>query len=176
MFLDAHLFENIDLYLKISEQFGEILAGIRNYPYPALVYKIVLHKYIHGTSGSIVAPVISQPIINTPVQKEPQEQRITAPVQTVKNPVTVENDLWSRVIARIDKDSLQKSLKDLSSISSLENGVAHIMVINKFAQMAFENHDNRDYIEKLLSEEYGSPLQIKIEFQSKEDFFSGMLG
>ncbi|HCY20474.1 TPA: hypothetical protein DIC40_01140 [Patescibacteria group bacterium] len=26
MFLDAHLFDNIDLYLKISEQFGEILS------------------------------------------------------------------------------------------------------------------------------------------------------
>jgi hypothetical protein len=52
----------------------------------------------------------------------------------------------------------------------LENGVAHIMVINKFAQMAFENHENRDYIERLLSEEYGSSVQIKVEFQSKEDF------
>jgi hypothetical protein len=48
---------------------------------------------------------------------------------------------------------LQKSLKDLSSISSLENGVANIKVINKFAQMALENHENRDYLEKLLSEE-----------------------
>jgi hypothetical protein len=47
MYLDNNLFENTDLYLKISEQFGEILAGIRNYPYPALIYKIVLHKYIN---------------------------------------------------------------------------------------------------------------------------------
>ena len=50
------------------------------------------------------------------------------------------------------------------------------MVINKFAQMALENHENRNYLENLLSEEYGSPVQIKVEFQSKEDFFAGMLG
>lgn len=71
---------------------------------------------------------------------------------------------------------MQKSLKDLSSLSSLENGVAQIMVINKFAQLALENHENRDYLEKLLSEEHGSPVQINVGFQSKEDLFAGMLG
>ncbi|AHB41830.1 DNA polymerase III, gamma and tau subunit [candidate division SR1 bacterium RAAC1_SR1_1] len=182
MFLDAHLFDNIDLYLKISEQFGEILSGIRNYPYPALIYKIVLHKYIHGTSGSIVEPVaVEKPVAATnpdPVQKIIVQEEKIAPVQAkiATDSPSQSTDLWTRVVARIDKDSLQKSLKDLSSISSLENGVAHIMVINKFAQMALESHENRNYIEKLLSEEHGSPIQIKVEFQSKEDFFSGMLG
>jgi hypothetical protein len=42
--------------------------------------------------------------------------------------------------------------------------------------MALENHENRDYLERLLSEENWSNLQIKVEFQSKEDFFAGMLG
>jgi len=164
MYLDAHLFENIDLYLKISEQFGEILSGIKNYPYPALVYKIVLHKHIHGKSWSIVEPV--KP--DSAITQNPE------PVQ--KTSSSWNWDIWTRVINRIEKDSLQKSLKDLSSISSIENGVANIMVINKFAQMALENHENRDYLEKLLSEESWSPIQIKVQFQSKEDFFNGMLG
>ncbi|MDD3262240.1 MAG: DNA polymerase III subunit gamma/tau [Candidatus Absconditabacteria bacterium] len=193
MYLDAHLFENMDLYIKISEQFGEILAGIRNYPYPALIYKIVLHKHIHGTN-SIVQPVVvdkkpepviekieekitsiekSEPVIEK-IQENSESNQSTKqeqPTNNAQNP-----DIWTRVVNRIEKGSLQKSLKDLSSISSLENGVANVKIINKFAQMALENHENRDYLEKLLSEEYGSPLQIKIEFQSKEDLFAGMIG
>ncbi len=174
MYLDAHLFENIDLYLKISEQFGEILGGIRNYPYPALIYKIVLHKHIHGTN-SIVEPVIVEKKIE-PVVEKPQEKSTSeiSVEQPKNNPES--SDLWTRVVNRIEKDSLQKSLKDLSSISSLENWVAQVTVINKFAQMALENHENRDYLEKLLSEENWSPVQIKVAFQSKEDLFAGMIG
>ncbi len=183
MYLDNNLFENTDLYLKISEQFGEILAGIRNYPYPALIYKIVLHKYINWTNN-INEPTIVQkpqetkldPVIEKPTSEKPVEQQkqTNSPIQPTNN--SKSSDLWTRVVNRIDKWSLQKSLKDLSSISSLENGVANIKVINKFAQMALENHENRDYLERLLSEENWSNLQIKVEFQSKEDFFAGMLG
>ncbi|HCY20473.1 TPA: hypothetical protein DIC40_01135 [Patescibacteria group bacterium] len=130
----------------------------------------------------MVEPVaVEKPVAATnpdPVQKIIVQEEKIAPVQAkiATDSPSQSTDLWTRVVARIDKDSLQKSLKDLSSISSLENGVAHIMVINKFAQMALESHENRNYIEKLLSEEHGSPIQIKVEFQSKEDFFSGMLG
>lgn len=179
MYLDAHLFENIDLYLKISEQFGEILSGIKNYPYPALVYKIVLHKHIHG-KHAIVEPVTTSNSQPTVKQTIPSKEVIPQPVAIKQAPAntgtSVGTDLRSRVVDRIEKGSLQKSLKDLSSISSLENWVAHIMVINKFAHTALENHENRDYLEKLLSEENGSPVQIKVEFQSKEDFFNGILG
>jgi hypothetical protein len=42
--------------------------------------------------------------------------------------------------------------------------------------MALENSENKNHIERLLSEENWSPLQISVNFQSKEDFFSGMLG
>jgi hypothetical protein len=138
MYLDAHLFENMDLYIKISEQFGEILAGIRNYPYPALIYKIVLHKHIHGTN-SIVQPVVvdkkpepviekieekitsiekSEPVIEK-IQENSESNQSTKqeqPTNNAQNP-----DIWTRVVNRIEKGSLQKSLKDLSSISSLEN-------------------------------------------------------
>jgi len=132
MYLDAHLFENMDLYIKISEQFGEILAGIRNYPYPALIYKIVLHKHIHGTN-SIVQPVVvdkkPEPVnekieekITSIEKSEPVIEKIqenSEPNQSAK--LEQSTDIWTRVVNRIEKDSLQKSLKDLSSISSLEN-------------------------------------------------------
>jgi DNA polymerase III gamma/tau subunit len=190
MYLDAHLFENIDLYLSISEQFGEILAGIRNYPYPALMYKIVLHKHIQGNQESKteampvrqtvsqVAPVRGEEESTTKTPVVISEAALVVPetaaiTSTRSTPESI--DLWTRVIESIEKDSLKKSLKDLSSLVGIQANTATIMVINKFAQMALESHENRDYIEQLLSQQYGSPLQIKVQFQSKEDFFAGML-
>lgn len=107
-YLDSHLFENIDLYLKISEQFGEILAGIRNYPYPALIYKIVLHKHIHGTHA-IVEPVIKEPPVAKPTPA-PVQTAIPQPTVSIKTesipsavPSSTQEDLWTRVINRIEK-------------------------------------------------------------------------
>ncbi len=176
MYLDTHLFENIDLYLKISEQFWEILMGIKNYPYPALIYKIILHKHIQGTTWSLVEPV-KEISVSTPKDNSTEVVPDTNIPQINQEKNTSQQiDLWNRVVDRIEKDSLRKSLKDLSSLSSLENWLASIMVINKFAQMALENHENRDYIERLLSQEYGSSVQVKVNFQSKEDLFNGMFG
>jgi len=45
-YIDKHLMENIDGYLKISEACSEILSSIRYYPYPAIVYKIALNKIL----------------------------------------------------------------------------------------------------------------------------------
>lgn len=197
MFLDANLFENTKLYLEISEQFGEILAGMRNYPYPALIYKIVLHKYINWNNKTFVEPVQTktqqiveikpEPILEVPtINLDQNFETPEKPIEELNSDSIITNqekapesndlkDLWNRVVNKIDIWSLQKSLKDLSTIASLENWLAHIMVINKFAEMALEKHENRSYLEKILSEEYGSAVQIRIEFQSKEDFFADTL-
>ncbi|MDR2415521.1 MAG: hypothetical protein LBD75_02685 [Candidatus Peribacteria bacterium] len=43
-FIDKHLLEDTDFYLKVSEVFGNILRQIRFYPYPAVIYKVELSK------------------------------------------------------------------------------------------------------------------------------------
>jgi len=45
MYLDAHLFEDMDFLIYVSHAFTEILNNLRYYPYPAIAYKVVLHKY-----------------------------------------------------------------------------------------------------------------------------------
>ena len=41
-----------DFYLQISEKCTEILATIRYYPYPAIVYKIVFNKFIQNNNNT----------------------------------------------------------------------------------------------------------------------------
>lgn len=47
-YIDKHLMENIDEYLAISQACSDILATIKYYPYPAIVYKIAFNKLLTG--------------------------------------------------------------------------------------------------------------------------------
>jgi len=53
MYIDHHLMEDVEFFLKISELFGEILSMIRYYPYPNMVYKIVLNKWVSEDGKSV---------------------------------------------------------------------------------------------------------------------------
>ena len=46
MYIDHHLLEDIDFFVKLSGAFGEIISTLRYYPYPAIAYKIALSKYL----------------------------------------------------------------------------------------------------------------------------------
>lgn len=46
MYIDQIFLEDIDFSTKISETFTDIIGNIRHYPYPAIVYKVAIHKYL----------------------------------------------------------------------------------------------------------------------------------
>lgn len=46
MYIDQIFLEDIDFSTKISETFTEIIGNIRYYPYPAIVYKVAIHKHL----------------------------------------------------------------------------------------------------------------------------------
>lgn len=51
MYLDKTITpETINFNLKLSEAISEILSKIRYYPYPVVMYKIVLNKFMGGES------------------------------------------------------------------------------------------------------------------------------
>lgn len=47
-YMDKHLMENVDIYLDISQSCSEILSTIKYYPYPVIVYKIVINKLLQN--------------------------------------------------------------------------------------------------------------------------------
>ena len=49
-FIDQHLLEDTAFYLQVAEIFGAIIRQVRYYPYPAVVYKVELNKYLGGAS------------------------------------------------------------------------------------------------------------------------------
>ncbi len=260
-YLDANLADNVVLYLEISEKLGRVLAEIRNYPYPALVYKIIFYQgnwnvekkaetnkqeetkdnaettkkeeiwQENNAEAFWQNDLTKSPIWqndNMEIKKENKEsnkqeeikENAESPLQTTKeeevwqennaeafwqndlknpswqnnstNPPSWQNDqiekndnkeinntdssdLRNRVIDRIDKPSLQGSLRDKSFMSPIQDWKTTITIINMFAKTAIESHENRDYIEKILSEEHGSQVHIEVKFQSKEDYFANMI-
>ena len=71
MYIDHHLMEDVEFFLKISEFFGEILSMIRYYPYPNMVYKIVLNKWISEDGKSVENEKTCPPLLkgNTALAK-----------------------------------------------------------------------------------------------------------
>jgi DNA polymerase-3 subunit gamma/tau len=46
MHIDEIFLEDIQFSTKISETFTDIIGNIRYYPYPAIVYKVAIHKHL----------------------------------------------------------------------------------------------------------------------------------
>ena len=46
MYIDQIFLEDINFSTRISETFTDIIGNIRFYPYPAIVYKIAIHKHL----------------------------------------------------------------------------------------------------------------------------------
>ena len=46
MYIDQIFLEDINFSTKISETFTDIIGNIRYYPYPAIIYKVAIHKHI----------------------------------------------------------------------------------------------------------------------------------
>ena len=46
MYIDQIFLEDIDFSTTISETFTDIIGNIRHYPYPAIIYKVAIHKHL----------------------------------------------------------------------------------------------------------------------------------
>jgi hypothetical protein len=72
MYIDQQFISDIDFFARISEIFSEIIGSIKYYPYPTIVYKIAINKYVN--SENIPTPVQekSKPVISKKEIPEPK--------------------------------------------------------------------------------------------------------
>ncbi|MEI7563206.1 MAG: hypothetical protein WCJ39_06165 [bacterium] len=84
MYIDQQFISDIDFYARISETFSEIIGSIKYYPYPTIVYKIAINKYINSENQPSPAPAKAKP---TSTKKEEKAQE-TAHEETpiIQNP------------------------------------------------------------------------------------------
>jgi len=163
MYIDQYLSEDTDFLLAVSEIFTEILGTIKYYPYPAIVYKIAINKFLNPSAPVEIA-------IPRPVQTQAAEAKAET---TNTKPVAQawDSNLLAQLLARVDKPSLQKNLGEHIIIDSVEDDKVHIIVINKLTHTLLEKRENLEYLEKILSEVLNKPITLKVSFEKKEEYF-----
>ncbi|MBU1758842.1 hypothetical protein KKG31_07065 [Patescibacteria group bacterium] len=70
---------------------------------------------------------------------------------------------------------MQKNLGEHIIIDKVEDGLLHMIVINKLTHTLLEKRENIEYLENIISEILGTPTTIKISFENKEDYFAKKL-
>jgi len=153
MYIDANLKNDIDFLLNTASQFTKILNSIKYYPYPTIMYKMILNENKNNN--------ITQTTKTQTTSSEPKPQN--------------EKDLITQISEQISKNSLKTSIKNHAIIDKIENNLAHIIVINKMSEMLIKKEDAINEIEAIISKILWKPTKISIKYQKKEDYFENLL-
>lgn len=186
MYIDHHLMEDVEFFLKMSELFGEILSMIRYYPYPNMVYKIVLNKCVSGdTDIPVITPnkVASEP--KKVVEKKPKPVEKVEPkkVEEVKisdepksdSNTEINDELFSKIWDQIDSKTLQHGLKNFVHVKSVTDWKIELIVIDKVTEITIKKEENQKLIEQKISEMVWKPYSIDVSYMDKNEYFSTMM-
>lgn len=182
MYIDQNLSEDMQFLLSISDVFTDILATIRYYPYPAIVYKISINKYINA--NNLPQSKTSNPQVQTNNSNQKIEIQTNLPIknqdiisESIEPKEKTENEkLLEQLLSKIDRPSLSKSLKEHIIIDSIENNLITLVAINKMTHILLDKPENINYLEKLCSDVLNKDIKIKLTYESKDQYFARQLG
>jgi len=180
-YIDAHIIEDTDFYLKVSETFSEIMRQVRFYPYPAVLYKIAFNKYLNGDNEVVPAKVEKKVEKKAEPKAEKKEEvksekAETPKVEEKKVEANSENnwDLWERVISQIQSSTTRQVFKDHMTIDKISDSeVSLIHDNNMIAKTMLEKE--RKEIEALLEKELGKKVTLNIQWMTKEEYFQRLM-
>ena len=188
MYIDHHLMEDVEFFLKISESFGEILSMIRYYPYPNMVYKIVLNKWISEdeSQAEMNKEKPSKVILNETKWSEESiwskqdsssqvPQNDTIETKKVEQQSEINDELLSKIWDQIDSKILQHGLKNYVHIKSVADWKIELIVIDKVTEISLKKEENQKLLEQKILENTGKSYSIDIEYMDKDAYFSQMM-
>ena len=186
-YLDQHLLEDTDFFLKCSELFWNIIATIKQYPYPVIAYKIAINKYLSENNWVSYKKVEKEQPTKENLQKkeektieEVKKEETTTPKEEIIPEKKDNNNwfnwdfraLWETVLNKMNKPTAQANLKDQAIIEKKEGNILEITVITPLAKMLLNNEENKKVLEQLLSSEIGENVSLNITFVKKEEYFA----
>ena len=170
-YIDAHILEDTDFYLKISEVFSEIMRQIRFYPYPAVLYKLAFNKYLQLDNE-----VTLKAEMKVEKKSEPKKEEKVEVKEEVKESggKKTDTDLWERIISQISSSTTRQVFKDHITIDKVSDSeVSLIHDNNMIAKTMLEKE--RKVIEDLLEKELGKKVSLNIQWMSKEEYFQRLM-
>jgi len=185
MYIDHHLMEDVEFFLKISELFGEILSMIRYYPYPNMVYKIVLNKWV-SEDGKTVSDETKGILKSAKIEKKPEQETPLESSKKVPHDEVVEtkkveqhseinNALFSKIWDQIDSKTLQYGLKNYVYIKNVTDWKIELIVIDKVTEINLKKEENQKLLEEKILENTGKAYSLDIIYMNKDECFSQMM-
>ena len=181
-YIDAHIMDDVDFYLKVSETFSEIMRQVRFYPYPAVLYKIAFNKFLNGdelmSSWTKVKDLKWNAKDSSAKASEWQTWWEILKNQEKKIEETAEKksdwDLWERVISQIQSSTTRQVFKDHMTIDKVsDNEVSLIHDNNMIAKTMLEKE--RKEIEALLEKELSKKVTLNVQWMTKEEYFQRLM-
>ena len=188
-YIDAHIMDDVDFYLKVSETFSEIMRQIRFYPYPAVLYKIAFNKFLNGDGEAV--PVKAEKKVEKKAEQispspslsrgekdhtDNENSSLTkeGDHEVVEDLPKSDWDLWERVISQIQSSTTRQVFKDHMTIDKVtDNEVSLIHDNNMIAKTMLEKE--RKEIETLLEKELGKKVTLNVQWMSKEEYFKRLM-
>ena len=176
-YIDSHIADDIDFYLKVSEAFSEIIRQVRFYPYPAVLYKIAFNKFLNENI-EVIHVKTEKKIEKKTDPKTEKKKEIEEKKEEKKIGETRENksdwDLWERVINQIQSSTTRQVFKDHITIDKVtDNEVSLIHDNNMIAKTMLEKEHKE--IEALLEKELGKKVTLNIQWMTKEEYFQRLM-
>ena len=181
-YINDHIMDDIDFYLKVSEAFSEILRQVRFYPYPAVLYKLAFNNYLEWYG------VESKSIEKSGIKKEKVELKNEEKIEKVdkkneKKQDKIEEtdtetkpdwDLWERIISQISSSTTRQTFKEHMTIDKVtENEVILIHDNNLVVKTVIEKELKE--VEALLEKELGRKVTLNVQWISKEEYFKRLM-
>ena len=170
-YIDFHIIEDTDFYLKVSEAFSEIMRQVRFYPYPAVLYKLAFNKYLNWYEWEATVKLEKKTEKKTG-QKAEQKEQTGEKKQDTKN----ENNwgLWERVISQISSSTTRQVFKDHITIDKVSDSEVSLIHDNNMVAQTMLEKEHKE-IEELLEKELGRKVTLNIQWMSKEEYFQRLM-
>jgi len=170
-YIDSHIMDDTDFYLKVSEAFSEILRQVRFYPYPAVLYKLAFNNYLLW--GDVESKRIKKSEPKKEVKAEPKAEKVEEKEEEKAEPKS-DWDLWERVISQIQSSTTRQVFKDHMTIDNVtDNEVSLIHDNNIIAKTMLEKEHKE--IEALLEKELGKKVTLNVQWMTKEEYFQRLM-
>lgn len=185
MYIDQNLMTDVDFLIQISEAFSEIIGTVKYYPYPTMVYKVALNRYLWIQNDTVnssvftkkVSDVSSKEQLNndTIIQYNNIDNVVENKTNTNSKIDSSKKEILDQIAEKVDSKTLRDSLENYTFIRSIQDWKANFVVINKMAEIALNKDDTKRILEDKFFEVTWKRVAIHLEFQTKEDYFANQL-
>ena len=191
-YIDAHIMDDTDFYLKVSETFSEIMRQVRFYPYPAVLYKIAFNKFLNGETPQPSAAPLKRGAQKEKEVEKKEEKADSPSVVSDSSPSREQNfspdrgsgeaegvnakdwDLWERVISQIQSSTTRQVFKDHMTIDKVSDSEVSLIHDNNMIAKTMLEKEHKE-IEALLEKELGKKVTLNVQWMSKEEYFQRLM-